>query len=177
MPVETLFTAIKIAKKAGAIIVQDPSPPNALTDELLHLVDVIKPNKNEAEVLVNISVRDSNTARQAALKLLKRGVGAVAVQAGSEGNLLVWPNGERWLPRYPVKSVDSTGAGDAFAAALGVAMAEGRSFEAAGPFASAAAALTTAIVGVQAALPRRKAVLELIEQSDPEKLIRCNIAA
>jgi hypothetical protein len=35
----------------------------------------------------------------------------VAVQAGEEGNLLVWHGGERWLPKAPVASVETTGAG------------------------------------------------------------------
>ncbi|MEZ4869133.1 MAG: PfkB family carbohydrate kinase [Caldilineaceae bacterium] len=85
----------------------------------------------------------------------------VAIQAGAAGDLLVWPEGEQWLPRIAVESVDATGAGDAFAAALAVILAEGRPLSAAGPFASAAAALTTTKVGAQAALPQRQAVLDL----------------
>jgi ribokinase len=83
------------------------------------------------------------------------------VQAGEEGNLLVWRGGERWLPRAPVASVDTTGASDAFAAALAAAWAEGRMLEEAGPFARAAALATTAL-GAQTALPRREAVLDLL---------------
>lgn len=55
----------------------------------------------------------------------------------------------------PVKSVDATGAEDAFAAALTVRMAEGCSLQEAGAAANAAAALTTTALGAQASLPRR----------------------
>ena len=75
---------------------------------------------------------------------------------------MVWQDGERFLPRLPVKSVDATGAGDAFAAALAVAVAEGRPLSEAGAFANAAAALKTTKLGAQAGLPRRKAVQALL---------------
>lgn len=124
--------------------------------------DLIRPNSTEAAVLTGVTVRDRASAVGAARKLLERGAGAACVQAGDEGDVLVWRGGERWLPRIPVKSVDATGAGDAFAAALAVALAEGRSWEEAGPFASAAAALATTELGAQAGLPRREAVAALL---------------
>ncbi len=74
----------------------------------------------------------------------------------------VWRGGELFLPRFPVKSIDATGAGDAFAAALAVALAEGRSLEEAGPFASAAAAMKTTKLGAQPGLPDRAAVMALL---------------
>jgi ribokinase len=64
-----------------------------------------------------------------------------------EGDLLVWAEGEAWLPRLPVKSVDATGAGDAFAAAMAVALAEGRAWTEAGRFGSVAAALKSTRLG------------------------------
>jgi ribokinase len=72
------------------------------------------------------------------------------------------PDCELWLPRFEVKRVDATGAGDAFASAFAVCLAEGRPLSEAGPFASAAAALATTVLGAQASLPRRAAVLELL---------------
>lgn len=159
---DAVTVTIQLAREAGARVVLDPSPPQPLTDELLRQVDLIKPDSREAEALTQIPVRDRASARAAANQLLDRGVGAVAVQAGEEGDLIVWRGGERFLPRFPVKSVDATGAGDAFVAALAVALGEGRPLEEAGPFASAAAALTTTKLGAQAALPDRAAVMALL---------------
>jgi ribokinase len=158
------MTAVRLGHEAGCQVVLDPAPPVPLPDELLGMVDVIKPNEDEAEVLTGIQARHRASARTAAQKLLGRGVGAVAVQAGDEGNLLVWHGGECFLPNLPVNSIDETGAGDAFAAALAVQLAEGRSLEEAGPFASAAAALTTTKLGAQAALPRRDEVVQLLRR-------------
>jgi ribokinase len=110
-------------------------------------------------------VRDRASARKAAQVLFSRGVEAAAIQAGDEGDLVVWRGGERLFPRLKVKSVDATGAGDAFAAAVAVALSEGRSYAEAGAFANAAAALTTTKFGAQTALPKRAEVLRLMRKS------------
>lgn len=168
-PLECVVTALEFGRAGGAQTVLDPAPAMPLPEEVLRLVDVIKPSAGEAEVLTGVKVQDRASARMAAERLLRRGVGAVAMQAGDEGNLLVWPEGEQWreqwLPKLPVESIDATGAGDAFAAALAVELAKGRSLGEAGPIANAAAALTTTTIGAQAALPRRDAVLALLAQT------------
>ena len=175
-PIESVVAAARLSHAAGAMILLDPAPPpvqadtssNQLLAELLRFVTVIKPNAREAELLTGVPVRDRDSARQAAQQLLAQGVGAVAVQAGDEGNLLVWPEGEEWLPKLPVASIDATGAGDAFAAALAVTLAEGRTLSEAATFANAAAALKTTKLGAQAGLPQRKEVVALLIQVESD---------
>jgi ribokinase len=162
-PVGTVVAAARIAREGIARVVLDPAPAVPLPDELLRMVDVVRPNAGEAKVLTGVEVTDRASARRAAERLLARGAGAACVQAGEGGDLLVWRDGEEWLPWYRVESVDSTGAGDAFAAALSVMLAEGRPLEVAARFASAAAALTTTKLGAQDALPSREAVLVLLQ--------------
>jgi ribokinase len=58
--------------------------------------------------------------------------------------------------------VDTTGAGDAFAAALTVALAEGQSEADALEFACAVGALTTTRLGTQTASPTRAEVDKLL---------------
>ena len=67
------------------------APARPLPDELLRLLDVIRPNSHEAETLTGVKVHDRASARQAADQLLSRGVGAVAV-AGF-GSLALLPQG------------------------------------------------------------------------------------
>jgi ribokinase len=165
IPLEAVLAACRLARAAEARVVLDPAPARPLPDELLPLLDVIRPNASEAEALTGVRVQDRDSARRAAEWLLARGVGAAAVQAGQEGDLLVWPGGECWLPRLPVQSIDATGAGDAFAAGLAVMLAQGRPWTEAGPFANAAAALATTVVGAQAGLPRREAVHRLLAET------------
>lgn len=162
VPVESVLAAFRLARAAGVRTVLDPAPARPLPDELYRLTDAIKPNRSEAETLTGIAVADRASARKAADALLARGVGLVSVQAGDEGDLLVTPDGEHWLPRFRVASVDATGAGDAFTAALAVALAEGLSPGEAGRFAGATAALKTTRPGAQAGLPTREAVGRLL---------------
>jgi ribokinase len=166
-PAETVEAVVALAHDAGALVVLDPAPPAAVSDDVLRRVSVIRPNAAEAEALTGVHVDQRNSAYRAAEQLLGRGVGAVVIQAGSEGDLLVWDDetGRRrdcFLPRLPVNAVDATGAGDAFAAALATVLAEGRPIDEAARVASAAAALATTRVGAQAALPRREEVEALL---------------
>jgi ribokinase len=163
IPVEVAMTAMRRGREAGARILFDPAPYAPIPQELLALVDIIKPDTSEAQDLTGIEVKDREAARTAAQQLLKRGVReAVAVQAGGHGELVVLREGEYWLPIIHVNSVDTTGAGDTFAGALATALAEGRTWAEAGPFASAAAALTTTKLGARPALPKRDDVMALL---------------
>jgi ribokinase len=154
-PMPAVVAAARIARAAGVPVVLDPAPAVPLPKSFLRMLHVIRPNSSEAKVLTGIDVHDRKSARRAAEILLCNGAKAAAVQAGNEGNILLAEGTEIWLPRIPVKAVDATGAGDAFAAAMAVGVAEGRTWEEAGWLASAAAALTTTVVGAQAPLPSR----------------------
>ena len=114
---------------------------------------------------------DRASARLAGERLLFHGAQAVIVTAGQEGNLLLWDEEERWFPVIPVKRVDSTGAGDAFAAGIAVGLAEGRSLTEATELATAAAAWKTTQLGAQAGLPTREQALSLIPH-DAERFRR-----
>lgn len=162
VPVESVLAAFRLARQAGCLTILDPAPAGPLPEELYRLTDAIKPNRSEAETLTGIPVHGRDDARKAADVLLARGVGLVSIQAGEEGDLLVTREGEHWLPRFRVASVDATGAGDAFTAALAVALAEGLSPGEAGRFAGATAALKTTRPGAQAGLPTREAVGRLL---------------
>jgi ribokinase len=165
VPLEAVQAALRLARDASARTVLDATRPSPLSDDLLQCVDVLRANSREAEALTGLLVTDRDSARQAANVLLGHGAGAAALEVGSTqdgGDLLVWPGGERFLPRWEVACLDETGAGDAFAAALAVMLAGGRSLAEAGPFASAAAALATTVLGAMPALPRRAAVLDLL---------------
>jgi ribokinase len=155
-PLDSVVAAARIAHESRTRIVLDPAPPAALPDGLLASVSMIRGNAAEVGMLTGMRIRDQDAARRAAGVLIARGVEAVIVEADERGNLLVWRSGETWLPRLPVDAVDASGAGDAFSAAVAVALAEERSFVAAGRFGCAAAALATTKRGAQAALPRRR---------------------
>jgi len=161
-PVASVIRAAEIARAAGVLIIVDPAPARPTPQRLLKLIDVVRPNSAEAKTLTGINITDAKTARRAAGKLFASGLKMVSFQIGERGDLVIWPEGERWLPRLRVKTVDATGAGDAFAAGLAVALAEGRPFAEAGQFANATAALATTKLGAQPAMPGRATVLRLL---------------
>ena len=153
VPLVAVERAIQIARRAGAIVVLDPAPARELPDWLLRMVDLIKPNEGEALALTGVHVRGRITARAAAHRLLARGVGAVAVQAADEGNLIRWPDGEAWTPLLPVTAIDTTGAGDAYAAALAVGLARGADLASVAAYANTAAGLEAERLGALRGLP------------------------
>ncbi len=61
----------------------------------------------------------------------------------------------RWIEPTTVTAIDCTAAGDAFAGALAVRMAEGATIFQAARFASVAGAIATTRVGAQPAMPTK----------------------
>ncbi|RUO94787.1 ribokinase [Corallococcus sp. AB018] len=167
VPLEAVQAAVRLARAAGVRVVLDPAPAVPLPEVLLEDVHVIRPNASEARTLTGITVHGRASARRAARNLLMRGVGA-AIIAAPGGSLLVSREEEAWLPELPVDTVDTTGAGDAFSAALCVALAESQPLLSAARFAHAAAAIATTRLGAQAGLPYRDEVLGLLADVVPD---------
>jgi ribokinase len=168
-PMRVILRAVELGHKAGAMVVLDPAPPRKVSKRLLSCVDVIRPNSTEAKALTGVEVVDRKSALRAARGLFTAGVRrAAAIQAGSQGDLLIareTTDDPILLPRIKVKTIDETGAGDAFAAGLAVALAWGQPHSVAGPFASVAAALATTKFGAQPAMPRLREVLGLMRRN------------
>lgn len=100
------------------------------------------------------------------LSELKEYSGLLALTLGGDGAKL-FRNGELVATAKPPKVdvIDTTGAGDAFAAALTVALAEGQSEAEALNFACTVGALATTKLGAQSAAPTRKEVETLLKVS------------
>ena len=165
MPVGCVLEAALLAKKHGVKFVLDPAPPTKFPNELLKLVYAIRPNSDEAGQITGVKVKDRASARRAAKMLLERGVQVAVLQAGSEGDLLVSADEEIFVPRLKMKTVDATGAGDAFAGGLAVAIGEGMAMKEAARFANACAAIATTKMGAQEAMPRRAQVRKLLRKA------------
>ncbi len=85
----------------------------------------------------------------------------MVVKLGERGSYYLSPEESGHVPALPVSAVDTTAAGDAFAAALGVALGEGQGFGQAVRFATAAAGLKVTRLGAQA-MPWRAEVEEVV---------------
>jgi ribokinase len=152
---DAVLAAAEHCDDHGLRLVLDPAPARALPARVLSAATVITPNRGELATLVGPD--------GAARDLLAAGASAVAVTLGAGGiDLHTSAASPTHIPAFPVETVDTTGAGDAFAATLAVALHGGQPLLAATTFAAAAAALTTRAPGARAALPNRAAVEALL---------------
>lgn len=137
-PLPVVKRAAEIARAAGVRVVINPSPWDDGFPAAGVPVDVVIVNEHEYAALGHAVDCD--------LVVVTRG--AASTLAHTRGQTF-----EATPPR--VEPVDTVGAGDAFAGALVVALAEGRPLEEALQFANGAGALATLRPGAQGAIPRR----------------------
>ena len=149
--------AFRIARAASVMTVLTPAPVTSVTDELLKLCDVCVPNMTEIAALVNCRVNcegaNLDDAVRAAELLRARGVQCVVLTMGSKGALVVDDTGSTYIPAIKVKAIDTTGAGDAFTAALAVSLAEGMDIREGARRASLVAAISVTRPGTQTSFP------------------------
>lgn len=156
-PMEANIVAARIARAAGTRVVLNPAPVVAHPPELLALADVLVVNEVEAAMLAG----GTHPAAQA--RTLLGGRELAVVTLGEQGAVFATASGEAGVVEaFPVQAIDSVGAGDAFCAALAVALCEGHTAAAAVRFAAAAGALAVTAAGAATSLPRREAVDRLL---------------
>jgi ribokinase len=169
VPLETTIAAIQLARGCGTPVILDPAPAPTLDDnhsamlaELLK-VEVACPNEAEALALTNVRIETVADAEQAACCLRSLGPKYGIVTLGAQGAVLCEPDTRPILiPAFDVRAVDTTAAGDAFAAALAVRLAQGAVIAEAVRFACAAGALAASRPGAQPAMPTAQAVADLM---------------
>ncbi len=147
-----LFAAVK--KRPGRVLAADMTKAKkgeTLSDlaPALRYVDYILPNESEVALLTGI-----DAPRENARLLTEAGAGCAVIKRGKEG-CLVFKDGEYIeLPAYPgVKALDSTGAGDTFAAGFIYALSQGFSLRDCGLFANAAASIAVEYLGATEKFP------------------------
>ncbi len=155
VPIETIEKAVTIAAETGVRVILDPAPATALSQAILSKIDTLTPNESEAEILTGLSVKTPAQAEIAARKLLEMGIKTVIVTLGLQGALVVTSGYVEHVAGIKVDAVDSTAAGDTFAGALSVALAEGMELSKAVTFANKAAALSVTKLGAQPSVPTR----------------------
>jgi ribokinase len=101
-------------------------------------------------------VRNVDDAKKCAQKFLDDGMRRVLITLGANGSLLASKEGMEHLPAFSVKSVDSTGAGDAFIGSFAMFLGEGLAEREAVRRANLYAALSTTGIGTQKSFYDRK---------------------
>ncbi len=148
IPLETVYYTIAFARKHGIRCILNPAPAQPIDLAALKGLDYFVPNESEAEAITGLPVKNVDDAKTCAARLLASGIRRVIITLGSQGSLLT-SDGSQHVAPFAVKSVDSTGAGDAFIGSFAVFLAEGVPEKEAVRRANLYAGLSTTGVGTQ----------------------------
>lgn len=162
-----LRAAVAVAVRAracGATVSVDLEPASligarTLVEELIASTDVLLPNSHAVEAWFGTPV-----TRDAALELARMGPQLVAIGCGAAGSIFAASGDVRTVPALDVPVRDTTGAGDAFNAAVVWGWLRGVEMLALARFATAAAAQVIGAVGARTAQPTRDQVARLLEE-------------
>jgi ribokinase len=160
IPLETVVEVVR-SLPPQARFVLNPSPPRPLPPEVLGACDPLIVNEHEAKVILGDSCVSSEPSDWARL-LLAKGPRSVVVTLGAEGALLASADGRlTHVPSVAVRAVDTTGAGDAFTAALAWRLGTGVSLTQAAAYAARVGAAAVTRQGAQESFPTEPEVAAL----------------
>jgi ribokinase len=152
IPVETTLMAARLGRTAGARVVLNLAPAQALTAEQLRDITTLVVNESEAGVLLGRAPQNIKEALLEA-KALRELVPEVIITLGAQGAVYANSAGQGHVPSFSVKVVDTTAAGDAFIGAFAAALCEDAPLEMAVQRGVAAGALACTQSGAQPSLP------------------------
>ena len=170
-PLEAIHLAIKKAHENGAVVILNPAPAQQLDPDMLLEIDIITPNKLEAEMMTGIKVTDEESLLSIVNKFGEFGIKNVLITLGSKGVFAGLPGAMELIPAYKMHSVDTTGAGDVFSGSLAAFLAEGMSIEKAARLAIASASISVTRAGAQNSAPQRSEIEQFIAEYTPAETI------
>lgn len=153
IPLEVTLPALARARAAGARTILNLAPAAALPPGALDPVDLLVVNRHEAATLAG---RAGDPL--AAARALAGPARTCVLTLGSEGALALGPGIALRVPALPVRTVDTTGAGDAFVGALAAELDQGRPLPEALARASVAAGMVCEHLGAREGQPSAAAL-------------------
>ena len=157
-PIESVLEGIRLARKHGVRVILDPAPAPAELLPALLQVDLICPNESEAADLTQMPVTNVEEAKAASKRLQALGAKNVVITMGSQGAVLLQNNHSTHVRPIPVKAIDTTAAGDAFAGALAVRWAQTGDLLKAVNFANVAGAIAASRSGAQTSIATQQEI-------------------
>lgn len=163
---DALHKAIALARENGTQIVFDVADPFAVErhrDDFVLLVsdhvDVVLANRDEAQILMGY-----DDPRRAVVELAEQ-AGVAAIKDGAHGSYIASHHGERAaIPVFEARAVDTTGAGDTYAAGFLYGLEKGASLGEAGRIASFVAARIVEKHGAQFTMAEARELTHALEQ-------------
>ncbi|GLX52485.1 ribokinase [Streptomyces hygroscopicus subsp. hygroscopicus] len=164
IPLETVVEVVRNLP-SGTRFVLNPSPPRPLPAEVLAACDPLIVNEHEARVILGGSDSDTRTGsgigedpEDWARGLLAMGPRSVVVTLGARGALVYDGSGATRVASVKVDAVDTTGAGDAFTAALAWRLGAGADLAEAAAYAARVGAAAVTKPGAQESYPTAEEV-------------------
>lgn len=157
IPLETVAELVRTLPADGRLVL-NPSPPAPLPAEVLAACDPLVVNEHEARFILGAEAGEA--PEQWARGLLALGPRSVVVTLGAAGALVAGPaDGDGVRVASPrVEAVDTTGAGDAFTAALAWRLGLGESLVEAARYAVRVGAAAVTRPGAQESYPTAEEV-------------------
>lgn len=145
--VERLVRTIR-TRSLDKVIILNPAPATALSEELLEAVDYITPNEHEIKTIVSKFSSVESTLKQFPEKMI--------VTLGSEGVKYYDKRKQEFITVKSMENaevVDTTGAGDTFSGAFSYAIANNLDIHEAINFSNVAAGISISRLGAQGGMP------------------------
>lgn len=149
VPGDLVARALELAAELDMRVVGDPSPASKVERSQLHRLAAISANHSEAGELAETDVGSAAQGRKAAETLCRCGVQLACVRLEDGGVVVGEDDTFHLIPPWQVDPVDTTGAGDAFAAALAAGLARGWPGRKTAALGNAAASIATTGFGSQ----------------------------
>lgn len=171
IPVDTVMAVRELVRGGDQLLIVDPAPavPD-LPDHFWDGIDFIKPNETELSILTGMPAGSPKEAEIAAQVYLKKGVKNVLVSMGASGCLLVNASGASYFPSRKVHAVDTTAAGDSFAAAFAYGLSRGDAVKEAIRFAQVVSSLVVTRKGAQTSIPDLAEVMAVVSADENRRM-------
>lgn len=160
---ETIQAAIGAAHSAGVPVVADPKGRDY---SRYRGVDLLTPNREEAEAATGVEIQGLDDLRRAAVRLREiTGIGQVTITLGKDGIFYETGGEARIIPTLARQVFDVTGAGDTVVAVLAMAHACGATLHDSLALANAAAGIVVGKFGTGSV--SRRELLGLLGERSP----------
>jgi ribokinase len=156
--------ALQCAEQRRLRVIADGSFGKDVLPEHLPKLYAIAPNVQEAEAITGNAITSKDEAVVAAQELVGAGVNIVCIKLSDGGCVLATAELTERIKAPPSEVVDKTGAGDAFTAALAIAILEGKCARDAAIYGVAASSLAVNAKGSQEAYPKREELDAMVER-------------
>ena len=165
IPYETVRHLAWLTKKYNTLLMLNPAPARVLDKDVLQCVDYLVLNESEANLISGSDINEDGI-EVVAKKLSNMGSTVIIITLGKDGSYLFSEKIKKEIPAFPVKTVDSTAAGDTFCGVLSVSISNGTEITEAVRFASAAGAISVTKLGAQDSIPMQSEIESFLEKNN-----------